>query len=75
MIGYAFCGSYCTWSASLLSLRRLIELGVDCIMTDNPELLAEIIEEYRQKARDAEKDTNTDTDKDRTSENEVEKGI
>ena len=27
MIGYAFCGSYCTWSASLLSLRRLIELG------------------------------------------------
>ena len=35
-------------------MRRLIELGVDCIMTDNPELLAEIIEEYRQKARNAE---------------------
>ena len=35
-------------------MRRLIELGVDCIMTDNPELLSEIIEEYRQKAKEAE---------------------
>ena len=29
-------------------MRRLIELGVDCIVTDNPELLAEILEEYEQ---------------------------
>ncbi len=30
-------------------MRQLIEMGVDCIMTDDPELLARIIEEYRQK--------------------------
>ena len=29
MIGYAFCGSYCTWSASLLSLEELAEQGED----------------------------------------------
>ena len=28
-------------------MRMLIEMGVDCIMTDNPKLLAEILEEYR----------------------------
>lgn len=28
-------------------MRRLIELGCDCIMTDNPELLKEILEEYK----------------------------
>ncbi len=28
-------------------MRRLIELGCDCIMTDNPKLLKEIIGEYR----------------------------
>ena len=28
-------------------MRMLIEMGVDCIMTDDPKLLAEILEEYR----------------------------
>ena len=28
-------------------MRRLIELGCDCIMTDDPELLAQVLEEYR----------------------------
>ena len=28
-------------------MRRLIELGCDCIMTDNPELLKEVLEEYK----------------------------
>lgn len=28
-------------------MRELIELGCDCIMTDNPELLAEVLDEYR----------------------------
>ena len=28
-------------------MRHLIELGCDCIMTDNPELLKEVLEEYR----------------------------
>ena len=28
-------------------MRRLIELGCDCIMTDNPQLLKEVLEEYR----------------------------
>ena len=28
-------------------MRMLIEMGVDCIMTDDPILLAEILEEYR----------------------------
>lgn len=28
-------------------MRRLIELGCDCIMTDNPKLLNEVLEEYR----------------------------
>jgi glycerophosphoryl diester phosphodiesterase len=28
-------------------MRELIELGCDCIMTDNPELLNEILDEYR----------------------------
>lgn len=27
--------------------RHLIELGCDCIMTDNPELLKKVLEEYR----------------------------
>ena len=43
-------------------MRRLIELGVDCIMTDNPELLSKIIEEYRQKAREAEASGNPSED-------------
>ena len=43
-------------------MRRLIELGVDCIMTDNPELLAQIIEEYRQKAREAKTATEPETE-------------
>ncbi len=30
-------------------MRMLIEMGVDCIMTDNPKLMAEILEEYRAK--------------------------
>lgn len=30
-------------------MRRLIELGCDCIMTDNPALLKEILAEYRNK--------------------------
>ena len=29
------------------TMRRLIELGCDCIMTDDPELLASVLEEYR----------------------------
>lgn len=29
-------------------MRKLIEMGVDCIMTDNPKLLKKIIEEYKQ---------------------------
>lgn len=28
-------------------MRMLIELGCDCIMTDNPELLQQVLEEYR----------------------------
>ena len=28
-------------------MRRLIELGCDCIMTDNPELLRRVLEEYK----------------------------
>ncbi len=28
-------------------MRRLIELGCDCIMTDNPKLLKEVLEEYK----------------------------
>ena len=28
-------------------MRQLIEMGVDCIMTDDPKLLSEILEEYR----------------------------
>ncbi|MBO7197082.1 MAG: glycerophosphodiester phosphodiesterase, partial [Clostridia bacterium] len=28
-------------------MRRLIEMGCDCIMTDNPELLRSIIDEYK----------------------------
>ena len=28
-------------------MRELIELGCDCIMTDNPELLEEVLDEYR----------------------------
>ena len=28
-------------------MRMLIEMGVDCIMTDNPKLLKEILNEYR----------------------------
>ena len=31
MIGYAFCGSYCTHSASFLQLERLVSLGYDVI--------------------------------------------
>lgn len=30
-------------------MRHLIELGCDCIMTDNPALLKEVLEEYRNK--------------------------
>ncbi len=30
-------------------MRRLIELGCDCIMTDNPKLLKEVLEEYKDK--------------------------
>lgn len=29
-------------------MRHLIELGCDCIMTDNPKLLSEVLEEYRK---------------------------
>jgi len=29
-------------------MRTLIELGCDCIMTDNPELLRQVLSEYRQ---------------------------
>ncbi len=29
------------------TMRELIELGCDCIMTDNPALLAEVLREYR----------------------------
>ena len=29
------------------TMRRLIELGCDCIMTDNPALLAEVLADYR----------------------------
>ena len=28
-------------------MRRLIEMGVDCIMTDDPQLLKEVLDEYR----------------------------
>jgi len=28
-------------------MRRLIELGCDCIMTDDPELLKQVLEEYK----------------------------
>ena len=28
-------------------MRLLIELGCDCIMTDNPKLLKSILEEYK----------------------------
>ena len=50
-------------------MRRLIELGVDCIMTDNPELLSKIIEEYRQKAREAE--TSDESSEDESTEDEA----
>ena len=30
-------------------MRRLIELGCDCIMTDDPELLRSDLEEYKNK--------------------------
>lgn len=30
------------------TMRRLIALGCDCIMTDNPALLARVLEDYRQ---------------------------
>jgi glycerophosphoryl diester phosphodiesterase len=30
-------------------MRRLIELGCDCIMTDDPELLKSVLEEYKNK--------------------------
>lgn len=30
-------------------MRRLIELGCDCIMTDDPELLKSVLEEYKDK--------------------------
>lgn len=29
------------------TMRKLIELGCDCIMTDNPELLRSVLEEYK----------------------------
>ena len=29
------------------TMRKLIELGCDCIMTDNPELLKSVLEEYK----------------------------
>ena len=29
-------------------MRKLIELGCDCIMTDNPKLLKEVLEEYKK---------------------------
>ena len=29
------------------TMRELIELGCDCIMTDNPELLSQVLDEYR----------------------------
>ncbi|MBQ7760421.1 MAG: hypothetical protein IJ400_00025 [Clostridia bacterium] len=29
------------------TMRKLIELGCDCIMTDNPELLKSVLDEYR----------------------------
>ena len=29
-------------------MRRLIELGCDCIMTDNPELLSRVLSEYKE---------------------------
>ena len=28
-------------------MRQLIEMGVDCIMTDNPQLLKQVLDEYR----------------------------
>ena len=28
-------------------MRMLIEMGVDCIMTDDPKLMQEILDEYR----------------------------
>ena len=28
-------------------MRELIELGCDCIMTDDPELLSQVLEEYK----------------------------
>ncbi len=31
------------------TMRKLIELGCDCIMTDNPELLSRVLEEYKNK--------------------------
>ncbi len=30
------------------TMRELIELGCDCIMTDNPELLCRVLDEYRK---------------------------
>ncbi|MBQ8289754.1 MAG: hypothetical protein IJY01_02655 [Clostridia bacterium] len=30
------------------TMRELIELGCDCIMTDNPELLGRVLDEYRK---------------------------
>ena len=46
-------------------MRRLIELGVDCIMTDDPELLAKVIEDYK-----AEKEAETGTGEERGLETE-----
>lgn len=31
------------------TMRELIEMGCDCIMTDNPELLKSVLEEYKNK--------------------------
>lgn len=56
-------------------MRKLIELGVDCIMTDDPELLAKIIEEYRQKAIDAQRDAESDTESDSETETEAKDSV
>lgn len=43
-------------------MRTLIEMGVDCIMTDDPALLAKVIEEYRQKMAEETYYVGTDAD-------------
>ena len=53
-------------------MRRLIELGVDCIMTDDPELLAQVIEDY--KAEMAETATVDEKGADVDTDNETEMG-